>query len=141
MRRITGWEKKLDEAIATAENRRFKWGTFDCALFVCDCVLAMTGVDLAQDFRGTYQTGKEALKVIKAFAGSSLEALAVKIAEANGISEIPVSFASRGDVVLIKQEKAPDALGIVGTDARFACCASEGLAFIPISNWKRAWRI
>jgi len=36
IKRIAGWEFALAAEIAPAKDRTFKWGDFDCGLFVCD---------------------------------------------------------------------------------------------------------
>jgi hypothetical protein len=141
MKRLPNWERKLEDAIAEAGAQPFVWGRFDCALWVCDAVLAMTGIDLAKEFRGKYGTGKMACMAIRQFCGGTLADLADKIAKSVDAPEILPAMASRGDVVLANEGKY-DSLAIVGLDARFALGAAEGgLIQVPRAIWKRAWRV
>lgn len=133
MKRLPGWEFAFAAEINAAHNRRFSWGKFDCGLFVCDCVKAMTGVDLADGIRG-YTNVAGAYKAIR----WSMEETAVSIAERFGLKEVPPVTASRGDVVLLYSGQ----LAIVGLDASVAIGASSyGLAKQPRETWKRAWRV
>lgn len=43
-------------------DREAEWGTFDCALNCADMVLAITGIDLAAQFRGMYTTEEGAFQ-------------------------------------------------------------------------------
>ena len=62
----------------------FAWGTNDCCLFVCDVILAMTGTDLGEDYRGEYSTAEEAAALIsEATGGGGVEELAEQICAAN----------------------------------------------------------
>ncbi|MGH9552310.1 MAG: DUF6950 family protein [Terriglobales bacterium] len=140
MKRVNGWENILSDQIRAAQAKTFKWGTFDCSLWTCDVVFALTGVDLAADFRGKYSTSRAAKEVIKQFAGADLEALAVKRGAEFGMEEIDPQLASRGDVVLVRSGRK--GLGIVALDGMCAHCASfRGLARVPRSMWLRAWRV
>lgn len=55
MRRLN-WHQHLAQTLQAAMTRPFSWGEHDCCLFAADCVQAVTGVDVAADFRGTYTT-------------------------------------------------------------------------------------
>src|SRR6185312_3147332 len=102
-------------------------------------VLAITGTDLATEFRGKYSNEAEATQLIKDFAGSDIEALAIKVASDKSLKEVPVKFASRGDIVVIKQGDG-NALGIVGSDARYVFVTTEkGLTRFPQKYWIRAF--
>ena len=101
MKRLPGWEKKFLEWLHEARAQRFEWGRFDCCLAVCDCVFAMTGVDIAEGFRGRYSTRREAYERIREFAGG-LKDLCEKRGAESGLLEIAPQLASRGDIVLVK---------------------------------------
>ena len=58
--RVEGWEKILHDTLETMKERPFVWGTFDCCLFAADIVQALTGVDYAAGYRGTYHSEAEA---------------------------------------------------------------------------------
>ena len=52
-----------------AMRREFSWGGHDCALFCADRVLAVTGVDPARRWRGSYHSEAGARAVIEAAGG------------------------------------------------------------------------
>jgi hypothetical protein len=62
--RCEHWESKLDQSIEAHNAKPFAWGEHDCALSVCNHVLAMTGIDLA-DFRGKYSSEEAAFHTIQ----------------------------------------------------------------------------
>ncbi len=125
--------------IESARGLDFQWGTFDCALQVCDCIRAITGcADPAAAWRGTYSDEAGAAAVY----GESLETFIATQAAALGCPEIPVTQAQRGDVVLVQNGTPQGAVGVVSLDARFVACAAQGgLALVRIHRWKRAWKI
>lgn len=143
MIRSADWEQKLFAAVAFNRNRPFEWGKHDCALFACNVIQDMTGTDLAASFRGRYSTALGAARAIRGFTnGGDLEALAAKICEQHNASEVDIKLARRGDVVIVESGDAQKALSIVGPDGSFALGAGpDGLTRIPLTQWKRAWRI
>lgn len=120
------------------------WGEHDCSLFACDAVRAITGTDIAADFRRKYATERGALRVMKEFVSSAdLGDVAGERGREAGMEEITNPLqAQRGDVVLVQPNSDRKALGIVGLDARFAYCVAEvGYVKYPTQYWKRAWRV
>ncbi len=132
------WRERLGRAITEASTRQFKWGTFDCALHVCDCVQAIAGVDPAEKHRGKYSDAAGAA----AIHGDDLAEFAARICEDLEWPEIPPTMAQRGDIVHVDNGTPHGALGIVALDGRFASCASDkGLVLVRIHRWKRAWKV
>jgi len=86
----------------------FAWGSNDCCLFPADAILAGTGVDLADDFRGRYTTKAEAFALIKTVTGKdSAQAAAVAnaaawCAERHGLEACEPLFARSCDLVVFK---------------------------------------
>ena len=141
MKRLEQWPELLHDFLERAEVRPFGWGVVDCALFTCDAVLVMTGVDLAVDFRGEYLNVGGAVKRMRRFAGAGLEAVAAKVTAQHEMPEIPAKLAQRGDVVLVDGEKEP-ALGIVSLDAQWAVTITpQGAQKWPTLGARRAWRV
>ncbi len=142
LKRFSDWPLRLDAYVLSTRERSFAWGTFDCALNVCDAVLAISGTDIGAGFRGKYSTFEQAQDVIKAYAGGGILELAEKIAADFEIPACPATFARRGDVVFVDGGEIPAALGFVGLDGRHALCASEaGVARVHMSGWRRGWQI
>lgn len=134
VRRVEFWPQVLADFMAAAD-RPFCWGTWDCGLLAADCVRAMTGVDLAAEFRGRYTTARGARRVMR----GSMARMVTRVTRMHGMPEIAPALARRGDMVMVDSPLG-DALGIcVGT--RVACAGPDGLVFMPLSAARLAWRI
>ncbi len=147
MKRFEDWPTRLDEFIESRRNQPFAWGSNDCCLFACDAVLAMTGEDLAADFRRKYSDARGAIQVLRDFLkgigddAPLVEALAVRVARIREIKEIAPRFAQRGDVVLFEDAHG-ETLGLVSLSGDDILAPGESeLVRIPISSALRAWRI
>lgn len=131
------WDVVLAREIDLARNRSFTWGSFDCATWACDVIREMTGTDLAADFRGKYESRAEARAIINQYG--SLEDL---VRAVGGLPEINPTMACRGDLVLVTQTGGRKALGLVGTDARYAVCTgATGVVFVPMNQATHVWRV
>src|SRR5437763_1580406 len=121
LERREDWPERLHECLDASRVQTFAWGVSDCALFLCNAVLAMTDTDLAAGLRGTYTGERTAAKAMVKFIGdegetqSLVENLAVKVAAHHAIAEIPPALAQRGDAVLFDSQDGP-ALGVVAMD-------------------------
>jgi hypothetical protein len=137
----------------------FVWGANDCALFAADAIEAMTGVDIAADFRGSDGRGKyhdeaSAFALIHSVTGGTTVAdAAAHCAAQHGLVEwllphspgtVPVPgplLARRGDLVVL-----PDAgrliAGVVHPNGRDVAVVGEaGLKRIPVTTVTRAWHV
>lgn len=138
--RFPNWPERLD-AVLRDNNRPFQWGVNDCALRACDVVLAITGTDVAAEFRGRYTTRVGATRVMRRLYGGNLERVAEKIAAAHGMPEIPPALARRGDVVLVDTDHGPS-LGVMRHDGRHAEFKTDTQPLIfPAGDCRRAWRV
>ncbi|MFC0280314.1 DUF6950 family protein [Falsigemmobacter intermedius] len=134
-RKTPGWEIRLHDEIEAAKGRPFSWGQHDCLTWAADVFAALTETpSLADDWRSTYHTPKQALRVIKRRAGVTNYGDAVS---AHLGAPLPsVLFAQRGDLV----EGPGGKIGVcVGADAAFA--GEAGLHRIPLNECLRAWRV
>lgn len=119
----------------------FQWGTNDCALFAADGIEAITGIDIAEDFRGKYIDEAGALAAIKSVAGgSSIADAAAYCAEKHAMKEWPKPlFAQRGDLVVF-ENGANLIAGLVHLSGRHVVTVGpEGLYRFCITSVKRAW--
>lgn len=134
MTRFPDWEKKLHRICQERMHMPFAFGSNDCTLFVMDAILAMTGTDLGAAIRGTYSDKSGAASVLT-------EEKLSAIAEANGIEQVPIKFARRGDAVMMIQDGAMS-MGIVSLDGiRALFTGNDGLERFPVLECHRAWRI
>lgn len=134
MTRLEPWPQILADFMVAAD-RPFEWGTWDCGLMAADCVQAMTGVDIAAEFRGRYKTAKGARRVMR----GDMSTMMTRVAATYGMPEIMPTLARRGDMVMVDTPLGA-ALGIC-IGARVACTGPDGLVFVPLSSALRAWRI
>ena len=138
MREI-GWEKLLSEYIAELGSQPFIWGECDCCLAGANWVRRVTGVDIAQRFRGTYDCQKSASAALqKVYKGGVLKAMK-KALPAMGFHEVCPLSAQRGDLACARVD-AGHAMGIV-VGKMVAFKAKSGLVYLPIEQSISAWRV
>jgi len=131
-----------DFLLNTADSP-FKFGVFDCCLFAAEGILAMTGVDVAAEFRGTYTDLPGALKAIKKITGgTTVTDAAAYCAEKAGMEQLAHPLkAQRGDLVIVDNEGTLIA-GLVHLNGRDVISVGEtGLIRLPITNVQKAWRV
>jgi hypothetical protein len=141
IKRNHDWPEKLHEKIQELKQTPFSWGGQDCCLFVADCVLAMTGTDLAVEYRGKYTDEAGAAAVMVAIAGGpTVEDVMVKAAKDYNLKEVPVLMAQRGDILLFELSTGKT-LGIVSHDGIHALASGKtGLERLRVKDATRAWR-
>jgi hypothetical protein len=142
MKRLPDWEERLTAVLAKSFDRKFEWGQFDCCLFVCECIEAMTGVDLSMGLRGTYSDKIGAHLAIKRISGGDLGALAQMMAAMFEIEEIQTALACPGDIALMNGLGGLSLGVCVGEKVLSpSYVPGEGLAHDEIENCLRAWKI
>lgn len=137
-------EVHLHDFLATRENSPFEWGHNDCALFAADAIEACTGTDIAEVFRGKYDSESSALATIREVTGGTTVAdAAAYCAENFGLAEYQYPLlAKRGDLVIVTNRDGRDIAGIVDLSGRHvASPGEEGLVRFPITDVKRAWNL
>src|SRR5690606_22731839 len=63
--RFTNWRTALNDYVHSVMSKPFIWGTHDCALWAAGAVLAMTGYDPAEKYRGRYKTLIGGLRLLR----------------------------------------------------------------------------
>jgi len=145
--RVKNWESRLESYLLENRKRPFKYGSWDCALFVCGAIEAMTGNDPAAWFRGRYTSRAEARELMREKTGTAnfyhfFESMAAEF----HMPEVAMTLAHRGDMVLVETGGACS-LGIVGLDGQRIILAGEtragvqGLGFVGLDRGVRAWRV
>jgi hypothetical protein len=127
----------------------FAWGTHDCALFAADGIQAITGVDIAADFRGKYSTEAEAMALIQTVTGGATIAdAAAWCAKKFGLAErvdkkgaLAPLFAQRGDLVVFTAATGQPVAGLVHLSGQIVAVGENGLYRFPISKVLRSWRV
>jgi hypothetical protein len=144
LKRKINWDsQELENFFRERRSQPFAWGTNDCCIFPADAILAMTGTDIAVDFREKYSDEASAYTLIKAVTGGANVADAAAWCAAKfGLAELPnTKFAQRGDLVVL-EDAGRIIAGVVGLTGRHCISVGEnGLLRLPMSGVLRAWRV
>lgn len=145
MKRLVHWEtRSYHQFLLDSAHIPFAWGTHDCSTFCADGIEAITGVDIADDFRRKYSTEKEAFALITSVTGGSTVADAAEYcAKKHGLTDLAKPlFAKRGDLVVFEAPTGSLVSGLVHLNGRHIIAMGEdGLYRFPISHVKRAWHV
>ncbi len=143
LKRLEHWDTDLlHQFLLERRKTPFKWGEHDCCLFAADAIQAITGVDIASDFRGRYSDQASAIDAIKSVTGgTTVEDAALYCATKAGLPELPhPNFAHRGDLVLLNDAGQLIA-GVIGLNSKPLSVGDKGMKALPLSSVKRAWRV
>ena len=147
--RVQHWATRaFHDFLLARANEPFAWGSHDCALFAADGIQALTGVDIAADFRGKYSDEAGAIAAIKSIAnGTTVEEAAAYCAAQHNLAEWKSPLlAQRGDLVTLEDDGRIIA-GLIHLSGRHIVAAGEtGLKRILIhdgttSPIRRAWHV
>lgn len=139
IKRKDDWAERLEAFINEHQETEFKYGEFDCAMYVCDAIKAMTDVDVGETFRDLYHSKTGAAKIMREYDG--LEAIGDTIAKGYGMHAVGSNFAGRGDPVVF-YFAGVESFGFISLSGRDICGLSEhGNTVIPKSKATiiRAW--
>lgn len=132
--RLKDWRPRLDDYLQSIEGKGFDWAELNCAFFVADCVLAMTGVDMAAEFRGKVTDLASALVEMQRHGYVDH----IDFAEKH-LAEIPVGEATFGDIAVVDGE-IDHAFALFQGHALIAM-TPKGKGFMPRRAAKRAFHI
>ncbi len=143
LKRTPHWAtRELHQHLLDRAGQPHAYGSNDCCTFAADGIRAMTGVDIAEDFRG-YSTEIGALAAIrKVTGGFSVEDAVAYCARKYGLVELdhPLT-AQRGDLVLLNEADGLK-MGLVHLSGTCAVVPGEcALRRVPLTDIKRAWRV
>jgi hypothetical protein len=146
IKKRTDWRARLSAAIEEARRRPMEVHAGDpsrtslvdgshyhCGMFVADCILAMTGGDLAAGYRG--MTLREAYVTLQADGYADLPAFA-----AAHLEEIHPSRAVAGDVAMFPTEGTGWGAGIVNGE-RVTVLRLDELGTVSLDSAVRAFRV
>lgn len=127
------WQIRYESFVRSRQDMPFAWGANDCCTFVADCVLALTGEDVATPEQRAQTTEMDAARLLKKFGGVRAIATA-----ALGAPISPL-LATVGDVVLVDSD-GRDMLAICNGGT---CIAPGplGLVHLGMDQAKAAWRV
>ena len=125
------WFERLSEVVDRHQNVPFAYGKADCLTFPLECAEAMTGRTFPLP---SYKTETGAAKALfKAGFVSVGDALASEF------TEIPPSFAGRGD--LVEAVNGNQVAGGVCVGMEVVCKTEAGNVLLPRSAIRRAFRV
>lgn len=101
------WPERLTAVVEAARGKPYVLGDNDCLRLACAAVDAVTGVDYWPRFAG-YKTRRQALVTIAKIAPSLGEAVTATL----GVSPAPTFSAQRGDILLYRDDRGEDHLGV-----------------------------
>jgi len=136
VKRLQGWESRLDAVVSRARGRAYALGQCDCFRVACEALEALTGVDRWPDFAGRYRTPRQA-KALLARHGRSFEAAFDSFF---GARRCDVRRARRGDIVAFQTDDGEKHLGVC-LGVNVAVTLEGGAGFVPTLSGLCAWRI
>ena len=131
--RLADWRERLDLVIRDGRVAPFVWGRHDCLAFPAKGVLAVTGVDHFQPFRGRYSDEGGARALVP-----DIPAYLAWLARREGWEPIPAVQTRRGDLGVIQLKDAW--LGALAYDG-WLVAREKGYTRFPLRAAGHAWRV
>jgi len=135
------WPERLAHYLDARGPHPFVWGVNDCAMFAADCVLELTGADLAAGLRGAYASKEQADEVLLRHGG--LQA----IVGARLPAYLSPLQAHRGDVVCVEHDDPAVegarhwTLGIVAGNGYWAAPGVRRIEYRPMAEVLHAYAV
>jgi hypothetical protein len=136
-KRLPKWESLFADWVEFAQRTPFKWGENDCALHAANCVLAITGSDPGEDFRGKYKTEIGAGRALLERGFKSLE----EVGDDRLGPRVSINHARRGDIILGELNTGTTMLVCLGGELLAATKYGGQVLQRSEVNHKAIWRI
>lgn len=136
--RLPNWRARFDAECDRLRLSPFAWGSHDCGPGLAgNLTMAITGVDVAADYRGRYTTRTGALRVLRSGGYETVGDLVASMLPEHEHH----SMARIGDVVAIPTESAfGHALGVVNGERVFVL-TENGFGTVDRCEAVRAFRV
>lgn len=137
MKRLPNWRARLDATLSEIRRTPFDWNGHDCATaLAARAVEAITGEDLAAEYRGSFSTRLGALRLIRKLGFKTLDELIAGL-----LPEIPVAMAGVGDIATFASDDAFGCtLGVVNGERVFVL-RPDGMGTMELLQATRAFRV
>jgi hypothetical protein len=134
---MDGWRARFEAAVDEIKHRPFQWGEHDCGPGLAGAiVLAITGIDCAAQYRGTYDSAASAVRTMRDHGFENLGDLVAAM-----LPEIHPSMAKIGDIVAIPdQTPFGFALGVVNGERVFVL-RETGMGTVDLLAASRAFKV
>ncbi len=135
--RLQDWRARFVAEVDRLKHTPFAWGEHDCGAGLAgNLVLAITGVDCAAQWRGTYASAAEGLTLMKRAGFGNLADMVAMM-----LPEIHPSEARIGDIAAIEIDTPFGyALGVVNGERVFVL-REDGMGTVDLLDAKRAFRV
>ena len=139
MNKIPDWEMSFDAYLNRNLTRPFQWGEWDCVMFMCGFIKAMTNKELRPG-SWKWSTEEEAMQcILKYGKGKGLaEGISNAVEMQKGIREIGSEMVTKGDFGVYSEEND---LACVFDNYSALGVNAEGLVVKSEVDIVRAWRI
>jgi hypothetical protein len=142
MTRFLDWEERLSAYVASVYDRPLVYGEHDCILYCASAAAAMTGEDVAAEYRGKYHDKAGAAAILRTLGAGTL----LRTIDATVPRRSP-ALARRGDWVwhhgavglcmgrealFVGEERLADSAGVL---------MREGLITVSRALWSKAWAV
>lgn len=134
MKRVKDWRDRLAKLIEARRRTPFS-EQYNCAMFLADCVMEMTGEDLAAPYRDRFSTLAEGIALLQADGYADL----CDFMKTN-LEEIHPMMARAGDVMVFTSDLTGWAGGIVNGE-RVTVLTPRGLGNVSRDDAMRAFRV
>lgn len=129
--KLHDWRPRLQAHLLECAHMTFRYGEWDCAIFVGTAAEVQTGADYVGRWIGRYSDLRSGLKTLR-HRGYRDHVDLVR----QSFSEVPVAMAQEGDIALFHN----DALGIVQGSHAYVL-GREGLGLVSMSKASTAFRV
>lgn len=110
-------------------------GQHDCCLFGAGAIEALTGVDIAAEWRGRYTTLAGGRRVLRRSGyADHIALIAAHLPEAHPSASLP------GDIAIVPTDEGP-AVGVVQGTVVYVLHAAGGVGMVPMSVVQRIFKV
>ncbi|WP_085025599.1 DUF6950 family protein [Ensifer aridi] len=137
LKRLPDWRRRFEAAIDEIKALPFAWGDHDCGPGLAGrLAFALTGVDCAAQYRGSYDSAASALRVMHEAGFDNLGDLVAAI-----LPEIHISAAAIGDIAAVPVNGPFGyALGVVNGERIFVL-KETGVGTVDLLDATRAFKV
>jgi hypothetical protein len=129
--KLPEWRQNLRAYLTEAHTTPFAYGSHDCMLFGAGAVQAQTGVDIAADWRGRYDTLIGGLRLILDAGYPDMATMIEAF-----LLQVHPAFAQEGDIALVD-----GAVGVVQGAFIYVLAEGGGVGIVPLTSATNAFRV